>query len=44
MVLDLPMGMHRGMEGPHLFRISIPVHNEAGESGKVEVFFKALFQ
>ncbi len=43
-VLSLPMGMHTGMDGPHLFRITVPVKNGAGESGNVQVYFKALFK
>jgi hypothetical protein len=38
------MGMHAGMEGPHLFRIKVPVRNGEGESGTVELYFKALFK
>ena len=44
MVLSLPMGMHAGMDGPHLFRIKVPVRDAAGESGVVAVYFKALFK
>lgn len=43
-ILDLPMGMHSGMEGQHLFRITVPVRNGAGESGTLEVRFKANFK
>lgn len=42
--LSLPMGMHAGMDGPHLFRINVPVKNAAGESGDVELYFKAMFR
>ena len=44
MILSLPMGMHAGMDGPHLFRINVPVKNAAGESGDVELYFKATFR
>lgn len=43
-VLSLPMGMHSGMDGPHLFRIRVPVSNAAGESGNLDLYFKALFK
>jgi hypothetical protein len=43
-VLSLPMGMHSGMDGPHLFRIVVPLRDEGGETGEVEVYFKALFK
>ncbi|MBA4180591.1 MAG: hypothetical protein C0506_08395 [Anaerolinea sp.] len=43
-VLSLPMGMHAGMDGPHVFRISVPVRNGAGESAVVRLYFKALFK
>lgn len=43
-VLSLPMGMHSGMDGPHLFRIVVPLRGEGGETGEVEVYFKALFK
>lgn len=43
-VLSLPMGMHTGMDGPHLFRIEVPVRSASGESGVLEMYFKGLFQ
>jgi len=43
-VLSLPMGMHSGMDGPHLFRIVVPLRDAGGETGEVEVYFKALFK
>jgi len=43
-ILSLPMGMHEGMDGPHLFRITVPVSNAAGESGTLQLYFKALFK
>jgi hypothetical protein len=43
-VLSLPMGMHDGMDGPHLFRITVPVSNATGESGTLQLYFKALFK
>lgn len=43
-VLDLPMGMHTGMDGPHLFRITVPVQSEAGESGVMALYFQADFR
>ncbi len=44
LLFTLPMGMHAGMDGPHLFRVSVPVANENGETGKVEVYVKADFR
>ena len=44
LVFSLPMGMHQGMDGPHLFRVTVPVRNDSGESGTVEVFVKADFR
>ena len=43
-VLSLPMGMHAGMDGPHLFKISVPVRSTNGETGVVQLYFKALFR
>jgi hypothetical protein len=43
-VLSFPMGMHDGMDGPHLFRIGVPVSNGSGESGTLNLYFKALFK
>ncbi len=43
-VLTLPMGMHAGMDGPHLFRISVPVRSASGESAVIQLYFKALFK
>lgn len=43
-MLSLPMGMHAGMDGPHLFRVNVPVRNASGESARVQVYFKALFK
>ncbi len=43
-VLSLPMGMHSGMDGPHLFRIVVPLRDAAGETGEAVVYFKALFK
>ena len=43
-VLDMPMGMHAGMDGPHLFKITVPVESEAGESGVLALYFQADFR
>lgn len=43
-LLDLPMGMHSGMDGDHLFRVKIPIRDETGQSGELQVYFKALFK
>ena len=44
LLLSLPMGMHSGMEGPHVLRIVVPLRDADGETGEVEVLFKALFK
>ncbi|MCL4241090.1 MAG: hypothetical protein KJ048_07020 [Dehalococcoidia bacterium] len=44
LVLSLPMGMHSGMDGPHLFRIVVPLRDTEGRRGELEVYFKALFK
>ena len=38
------MMMHKGMEGPHLFRVTVPVQNAAGEKGKLQLLVRANFQ
>ena len=43
-VLSLRMGMHAGMDGPHLFRIDVPVKSGGGESGEIQLYFKANFR
>ena len=43
LLFSLPMGMHKGMDGPHLFRLTVPVHNDNGETGNVEIYVKADF-
>ncbi len=40
---SLPMGMHKGMDGPHVFRLTVPVQNDNGESGTLEIYVKADF-
>jgi hypothetical protein len=41
--LALSMMMHRGMEGPHLFRVTVPIVS-GGESGLLAVFVRADFR
>ena len=43
-VFSLPMGMHAGMDGEHLFRLSVQMGNEAGEKGIIQVYVKADFR
>lgn len=43
-LLDFAMGMHRGMDGPHLFRVNVPVTAADGESGTLALYFEADFQ
>lgn len=39
---DLPMGMHKGMGGPHLFRITVPVQS-GSESGEILLYVSGMF-
>ena len=43
-LFSLPMGMHQGMDGPHLFRVTVGVKSDSGESGVVELYVKADFR
>ncbi len=43
-LLSLPMGMHEGMAGPHLFRITVPVRDAGGQKGNLQLYFKGLFR
>ncbi len=36
--------MHRGMEGPHLFRITVPVGTTGGSSAQLELYVRADFR
>ncbi len=38
--VSLDMMMHPGMEGPHLFRVTVPVSG----AGNIELYVKADFQ
>jgi len=42
-LLDMPMGMHSGMDGPHLFKITVPVRNAGGEAADLVLHFQADF-
>lgn len=44
LIFDLPMGMHAGMDGKHLFRLGVQVGNEAGGKGIIQVYVKANFE
>ncbi len=35
--------MHAGMEGPHLFRVIVPVRNANGEQANLELYVRAHF-
>ena len=43
LLFSLPMGMHQGMGGRHLFRLTVPVSNDNGEAGNIEIYVKADF-
>lgn len=40
--VSLSMIMHPGMEGPHLFRVTVPVVSEPGQ--ELEMYVAADFQ
>ena len=40
----LAMGMHKGMEGPHHFLITVPVKDASGVSGDIQLHVKADFR
>ncbi|MFQ5381472.1 MAG: hypothetical protein ACE5EF_07605 [Dehalococcoidia bacterium] len=42
-LLSLSMGMHEGMDGPHLFQIDVPVTSDGGEMGTLDLYFQAHF-
>ena len=41
--VSLTMMMHPGMDGPHLFRIALPVEGIDGKRGEIELFVRADF-
>jgi hypothetical protein len=41
---DLAMGMHAGMEGPHLFRVTVPAKTASGQAGTIQLYIKADFE
>ena len=42
--VSVSMIMHKGMEGPHLFRITVPVKGATGESGDLQMLVRANFR
>ncbi len=42
-IVSLSMMMHRGMEGPHLFRVTVPVLGSDGPQGDLELYVRAHF-
>jgi hypothetical protein len=40
----LPMGMHQGMEGRHLFRITVPVQTATGGAAELKLYVRANFR
>ncbi len=38
------MMMHKGMEGPHLFRVTVPVQNGAGAKAELQLLVRADFR
>jgi hypothetical protein len=43
LTFSLPMGMHPGMDGKHLFRITVPVTSGTG-TGEMQLYFRADFR
>ncbi len=41
--LTYGMIMHPGMEGPHLFRITVPIRDSNGAWTELELFVRAHF-
>ena len=42
--VSVSMIMHKGMDGPHLFRITIPVKSASGETGELQMLVRANFR
>ncbi len=42
--VSLTMAMHKGMEGPHLFRVTVPVRQGSGSAANVVLFVRADFR
>lgn len=42
-LVDFPMGMHSGMDGPHLFRITVPVTGADGVTEDLVLHLEADF-
>jgi len=42
--VSVSMMMHKGMEGPHLFRITVPVQGPSGEKADLQLYVKADFR
>jgi hypothetical protein len=43
--VSLTMMMHKGMEGPHLFRVTVPLQSATSTAGgELEMFFAADFE
>ncbi len=40
----LPMGMHQGMEGRHLFRLTVPVRSASGGAEDLKLYVRANFR
>ncbi len=43
MTVSLSMMMYRGMEGPHLFRATLPVQSSDGAWTDLELYVRAHF-
>lgn len=42
--VSVTMSMSAGMDGPHLFRITVPVRSASGNSGETELLIRADFR
>ena len=44
MDIVMVMRMHAGMDGPHVFRLRLPVVGQDGEEQTVELYIRGLFR
>lgn len=42
--VSLTMSMSAGMDGPHLFRITVPVRSQSGEVTETQLLIRADFR
>lgn len=42
--VSVTMSMSKGMDGPHLFRVTVPVVSQSGTRGELVLHVRANFQ